>query len=415
MTHLRALLACLLLALLCSTSAAQPQQPPQPPRPFDMARVRTGAGTVDIPYLLTFPPNYAPGTPVPVLIYFASARPDENAVRNELEKLWRAEAARRGWVLAGIAAPRGGGTLTSLSGQAWNAVLDELARTFKVEADTFYITGAEGGGNAALYLSAMAKARTRAILVRPGGAEEWFMGMVADNLKGTPITFLVGEKDADYLRATEATVAVLQEAGSMKAFQVQYRAEGRPVSASPAQIMDMLERTARGEGPVPPATPKQPRSADTELQEVLAIARVLDDLHDAAAKADEKRYFDLFAPNAVFLGTDSRERWTLEEFRTFAHPYFAKGKAWTYEPIQDERHITIEGAARDVAWFDEKLHNAKLGICRGSGALVKLNGAWKIRQYNLTMLIPNSLAEEVATRSREAEAKPEPAPTGPDK
>jgi outer membrane murein-binding lipoprotein Lpp len=133
---------------------------------------------------------------------------------------------------------------------------------------------------------------------------------------------------------------------------------------------------------------------------VAAISMTLDQLHDAAAKADEKRYFDLYAPNAVFLGTDAKERWTLDEFKAFAHPYFAKGKAWTYTPIKGKRHIVIESEKQDVAWFDEQLENAKLGVCRGSGVLVKVDGAWKIKQYNLTMLVPNEIAEKVAEMSR---------------
>jgi hypothetical protein len=397
MNNFRALLACLVLAFFAGAAPAQ-IAPVAPARGFDTARVSTGAGSVDIPYLVTLPPGHAPGKPAPVLVYFTGARPDEPSVLKELA-FWREEAARRGWVLAGIAAPRSGSTLTSLSGQAWNAVLDEITRVAPPQ-NGFYVTGVEGGGTAALYLAAMASQRVRSVLVRPGGAEEWFMGMVADNLKNTPVTFLVGENDGEYLRATEATVAILQEAGSMRAFQVLYRGEGRPVSATAADVMNMLERTGRGESPVPPPAPKQPK-ADAETQDRLAIARVLDALHEAAAKAQEERYFSLFAPDAVFLGTDPKERWTLEEFRAFAHPYFKRGKAWTYEPVQDERHIAIEGAGRDVAWFDEKLYNEKLGFCRGSGALVKIDGAWKIRQYNLTMLIPNAIAEDVAKQARE--------------
>ena len=37
------------------------------------------------------------------------------------------------------------------------------------------------------------------------------------------------------------------------------------------------------------------------------VAAVLDDLHDAASKADGPRYFSLFAPDAVFFGTDAGE------------------------------------------------------------------------------------------------------------
>src|SRR5215468_6586601 len=67
------------------------------------------------------------------------------------------------------------------------------------------------------------------------------------------------------------------------------------------------------------------------------IATLLDDWHAAAGAADENRYFGHFAPNAVFLGTDATERWTLEEFRRYAHPHFAKGRAWSFRALP--RHV----------------------------------------------------------------------------
>jgi len=143
------------------------------------------------------------------------------------------------------------------------------------------------------------------------------------------------------------------------------------------------------------------RSITDRWSEEQKIAATLDSLHEAAAKAEEARYFSLYAPGAVFLGTDAKERWTLDEFKAFAHPYFAKGKAWTYTPIKETRHITIEGHAQDVAWFDEQLENAKLGTCRGSGVLIKVDNAWKLKQYNLTMLVPNEVAEKVAALGQE--------------
>lgn len=136
------------------------------------------------------------------------------------------------------------------------------------------------------------------------------------------------------------------------------------------------------------------------LPETDGVAWTLDSLHKAAATADERAYFSLYADNAVFLGTDAKERWTLDEFKAFAHPYFAKGKAWTYTPIKGKRSIVIEGKDGDVAWFDEQLENPKLGVCRGSGVLVKTATGWKVKQYNLTMLVPNEVAEKVGQMSK---------------
>jgi hypothetical protein len=122
------------------------------------------------------------------------------------------------------------------------------------------------------------------------------------------------------------------------------------------------------------------------------VAAVLDDWHHAAAAADEARYFGHFAPDGVFMGTDATERWTVSEFRVWAKPYFDRKKAWSFKPRN--RHIAFsqDGA---TAWFDEMLDTPNLGVCRGSGVLVRQSGEWKIAQYNLSVPIPNSIVDGV--------------------
>ena len=134
----------------------------------------------------------------------------------------------------------------------------------------------------------------------------------------------------------------------------------------------------------------------------LQVSAVLDDWHSAAAAADEARYFGHFARDAVFLGTDATERWTVEEFRRYAHPHFAKGKAWSFRSVS--RHISFS-ADGSVAWFDEMLDTPNLGPSRGSGVLVRENGQWRIAQYNLSVPIPNDLMDEFKKRIQEFEKK----------
>ncbi len=138
------------------------------------------------------------------------------------------------------------------------------------------------------------------------------------------------------------------------------------------------------------------------------VGRVLDDWHAAAAAAQEERYFSHFAPGAVFLGTDATERWTVEEFRRYAHPYFAKGKAWTFKAVERYVSFSTDGS---VAWFDEKLDTPNLGPARGSGVLIRAAGEWKIAQYNLSVPIPNDLMKEIQGRIEQNEkSRPKPAP-----
>ena len=122
------------------------------------------------------------------------------------------------------------------------------------------------------------------------------------------------------------------------------------------------------------------------------VDRVRDDVHAAAAAADFDRYFGHFARASVFLGTDATERWTLEQFKAYARPAFRPGGGWTYHPRGRVVTFTPDGR---TAFFDELLDNAGLGETRGSGVLVLEDGEWKVAQYNLSIPIPNELADTV--------------------
>ncbi len=133
-----------------------------------------------------------------------------------------------------------------------------------------------------------------------------------------------------------------------------------------------------------------------------SVDRILTAFHAAAAAADGETYFSFLADDAIYIGTDASERWTVDAFRAFAEPYFSRGRGWTYTPT--ERHIAIAPGG-SVAWFDEMLTNDTYGVCRGTGVLVKTDGAWRIAQYHLTFPIPNDLAREITTRIREHEGE----------
>ena len=133
-------------------------------------------------------------------------------------------------------------------------------------------------------------------------------------------------------------------------------------------------------------------SAGAEGSEQTEIATLLDDWHQAASEADREGYLSRFTEEAVFLGTDASERWTLEEFTVFVDQYFPNGRGWTYVP--QERHIALDPSTR-VAWVDEILHNEKYGLVRGTAVLQRNPQGWKIAHYSLTFLVPNDAAAEV--------------------
>lgn len=119
------------------------------------------------------------------------------------------------------------------------------------------------------------------------------------------------------------------------------------------------------------------------------VSAVLDQLHLKASEGDFDGYFALYAPNAVFIGTDASERWPLEIFKDYTRGRFASGTAWTYHMLEREIDFSPDG---NVAWFDELLTNENLGLTRGTGVLIKDGDTWLFTQYHLTIPVPNELA-----------------------
>lgn len=157
-----------------------------------------------------------------------------------------------------------------------------------------------------------------------------------------------------------------------------------------AGLMVVLALTACSGSPSTSGEPQLPPSALAAAE--TQIAQVLDAWHGAAAAADEESYFSLLSEDAVFLGTDATERWDKKAFREFAHPFFAKGKAWSFRAVR--RSVMVADSGR-IAWFDEDLDTPNLGPARGSGVMVQRGGAWRIAHYNLAITIPNDRFDEV--------------------
>lgn len=132
---------------------------------------------------------------------------------------------------------------------------------------------------------------------------------------------------------------------------------------------------------------------------VAEVTAVLDRLNLASSTADEAAYFDLFAPDARFVGTDPNEHWSLAEFRAYAEPHFQRGDGWSFPAT--ERLVAIADIdCRCIAWFEEKLDSRHYGATRGSGVMRKTADGWKIEQYVLSFAIPNDRSDAVVAAVR---------------
>ncbi|WP_374459605.1 nuclear transport factor 2 family protein [Chryseobacterium taeanense] len=133
-------------------------------------------------------------------------------------------------------------------------------------------------------------------------------------------------------------------------------------------------------------------SAQTKFEkEKKEIGTMLDGFNVAAAKADFATYFNYFADESTFIGTDATEVWDKKAFMIWAKPYFDKKRTWDFTSLKRNIYFSKDGK---LAWFDELL-DTQMKICRGSGVVEKINGQWKVKQYVLSVTVPNEIVDKV--------------------
>lgn len=133
------------------------------------------------------------------------------------------------------------------------------------------------------------------------------------------------------------------------------------------------------------------QSKNTFEKEKSEISTMLDAFNVAAAKSDYTGYFNFFADESTFIGTDATEIWNKKEFMVWARPHFDKKKTWNFKALKRNIYFSKDGK---LAWFDELL-DTQMKICRGSGVLEKINGSWKVKQYVLSVTVPNEVVDKV--------------------
>ena len=136
-----------------------------------------------------------------------------------------------------------------------------------------------------------------------------------------------------------------------------------------------------------------------------AIGEVLDDFHDAAAHGDKDRYLGHMTDDAVFMGTDEWERWPKHpDFAEYVDGRFKDGAGWSYRSVERELSVADSG---NIAWFDEVVYSETNGRFRGTGVLVKQDGAWKIAHYAMSFLVFNENWQDVVELTRKTRAEKE--------
>ncbi len=133
-------------------------------------------------------------------------------------------------------------------------------------------------------------------------------------------------------------------------------------------------------------------------QERQNIDTLLNAWHRAAATADAEAFFGKMTPDAIYLGTDASERWLRDELREWSVKAFRRDVAWLFRPYDRQVYFSADGR---TAWFEEMLDTPHMGTCRGSGVLSKTPEGWRIRHYDLALMVPNERMKAVQQMLRE--------------
>ena len=342
-------------------------------------------GGKTLEYAVVTPADFDPETAYPVVVALPPGPQSRGLVDTGLELYFEAEAIKRGWVVISPAAPEGNSFHKGLDLE-FDALLDLVESEYKIAGGVVHLAGVSNGGRSGFHQAGRAPSRFASLSALPGlpsSDEDW---AALDGLAELPVAIWAGAEDADWVASAERAVRRLTELQAPELHLGIMAGQGHVLDASfAAELFDRLDFVQARQ---------LERVAHAEL-----VAGVLDNLHDAADKADEERYFGLFAPTAIFIGTDKTERWTVAEFRAYAEEPFKRESAWTYASV--ERHIRLSNDG-NLAWFDERLSNAKYGETRGSGVLVRRGDQWKIAHYVLSFEIPNEIAKEVVRVVRES-------------
>jgi dienelactone hydrolase len=354
-----------------------------------------------IEHALVLPEGWQPGRAYPVLLALPPGAQDRAMVEAGLQRYWGEHAAGRGWIVISPAAPRGV-LFHEGSERHVQAIVHAVLAAHPAEGGRVHLAGASSGGLSAFRAARLSPELFHSLTVLPGFAPAAEDLHDLDALRDLPVRMHVGGADTAWLVESRRTEQRLRAAGARVSLEV-HRGEGHaPAALEGGRVMDELERVRRelGLAGAPAAGAEAEDVAGTfEMLDEDAVADLLDAFHAAASRADEEGYFGLFAPEAVFLGTDPAERWTLEQFRAYAAPHFRKGRGWTYVP--QERHVVVSSGG-GTAWFDEVLENEKYGTCRGTGVALRTAEGWRVAHYSLTFLIPNEAAEAALEAARDA-------------
>lgn len=112
----------------------------------------------------------------------------------------------------------------------------------------------------------------------------------------------------------------------------------------------------------------------------------------AAATRNADLLQEAFTPEAIFVGTDDEENWTIDQYVQLLE---GSENGWDMTNCTERFIYEIVPAYGNVAGFFETVVHEEYGPMRASGIVVRNSeGKWQIAHYVLSFSIPNRVVDQ---------------------
>jgi len=155
-------------------------------------------GGTTVHYKVVLPNGFDPGKAYPGVLAFPGGAQDMDTVDRTLERNWRAEAERRGYIVVIPAAPDG--VLFFEGGEKiFPEFITQILATYKIQDNKFHIAGVSNGGISAFHIAASYPQYFLSVTGFPG----YLPGATPARVRSLAkmcINLHVGELDMDWLQ-----------------------------------------------------------------------------------------------------------------------------------------------------------------------------------------------------------------------
>jgi poly(3-hydroxybutyrate) depolymerase len=181
-----------------------------PPATADGHRKAVMADGTELAYSIVLPQHFDAAKLYPVLLALPPGGQDQQVVDSVLDRVWKAEAKRLGWIVISPVAP-GALFYDPASAKYVPELVEQITRIYPPEGGQVHLAGVSNGGLSAFRAAVDHPEMFRDLLTFPGYPPEQTDDVA--KLKRLPVAIWVGELDSGWRASAEATVAKLKALG----------------------------------------------------------------------------------------------------------------------------------------------------------------------------------------------------------